>query len=249
MVTYDERFFGGHSDGALSSARRVVPILMDLVGPRSVVDVGCGTGEWLLAFAEQGVTEYLGVDGQHVPRSLLKIPPERFVGVDLAQTQTPLAPGRSFDLALSLEVGEHLPEDAAAGHVAQVCSMAPVVVFSAAVPLQGGTGHVNEQWPGYWAKLFEARGYEVVDGVRQRVWEDENVSWWYRQNLLVFVRRERLWSFPKLVEARQRTCESMLSVVHPKLLERRNRRPIRRSRVAHLLAVARAWVRGARGRE
>src|SRR2546421_5808773 len=107
---------------------------MDLVGPRSIVDVGCGLGTWLAAAASLGIEDYIGVDA-YAPAQSLRIPVERFVRHDLS---TPLQLDRRFDLVLSLEVAEHLAEDAAATFVASLARLGPAVLFSAAVPNQSG---------------------------------------------------------------------------------------------------------------
>jgi SAM-dependent methyltransferase len=213
---FDRDFFEGLADAVRSSAAAVVPIVIDRIAPRSVVDVGCGTGAWLAAFARHGVEDFLGIDGDWIPPALLEIPPERFVS---ARLDRPLnVPGR-YDLALSLEVAEHLPQSAAKGIVKTLVQLAPCVLFSAAVPRQGGRHHVNEQWQDYWAELFAAHGYEPVDAIRPRIWSDPGVSWWYRQNTLVFARPELIAAKPALAEDRAATATSMLSVVHPRMLD------------------------------
>ena len=90
-------------------------------------------------------------------------------------------------MAISLEVAEHLPETAAAGFVASLCRHADVVLFSAAIPAQGGDNHINEQWQSYWAKLFAQEGFEVFDLVRPRFWSEGRIPFWYRQNMLLYV--------------------------------------------------------------
>jgi len=240
MKKYDRRYFADHRDEALASARVVVPHLLGLVRPRSVLDVGCGVGAWLSVFAEHGVSDLLGVDGDHVPRDRLMIPTSSFLAADLAGA---LRLDRTFDLALSLETAEHLPAGSAGTFVDTLAGLAPVVVFSAAIPMQGGTGHVNERWQSYWARLFGDRGFVPVDALRPGLWDDERVAWWYRQNTIVYVQRSRLGDEPALSEARRRTSDHMLDVVHPALLEKRNRKPMR----PHPRAVVlRSWIRAGR---
>lgn len=223
-MKYGSKYYAGHQKTSLDSARAVVPRIVQMVKPQSVVDVGCGVGAWLSVFAEHGITDVLGVDGAYVPSHLLRIPQDRFLAADLTQ---PLRLERTFDVAVSLEVAEHLPLSAAADFVDSLTKLAPVVVFSAAVPLQGGTGHVNEQCPTYWMSLFSARGFIAVDALSSVIWNDEQVAWWYRQNTIVYVREERLAAYPELAEARQRTGDRILAMVHPVLLEKRNRKPMR----------------------
>jgi SAM-dependent methyltransferase len=185
---YNAEFFRSLRDGIRRSASVVVPLLIDICRPQSVIDVGCGTGHWLAAFRGRGVTDVLGVDGPWVPRVQREIPEDLFLEHDLAQ---PLNLDRSFDLALCLEAAEHLPPEAALPLVESLTRIAPIVAFSAAIPHQGGDGHVNEQWPSYWAKLFASCGYDCFDSLRQRLWADDAVEFWYRQNMLCLVARDR----------------------------------------------------------
>ena len=185
---YDRAFYERHRFGSGSSAEVVVPLVVEWVRPRSVVDVGCGMGRWLAAFRRHGVEDVLGVDGTPMPPDLLEIPPERFVVRDLAR---PLALDRTFDLAVCLEVAEHLPASAAATLVASLVALAPVVLFSAAVPGQNGVGHVNEDWPRAWAERFAATGFAWADPIRPRIWNDPGVEPWYAQNALLFHRPGR----------------------------------------------------------
>lgn len=209
---YDKRFFDEARETSGPSARQIVPIVMRLVQPQSVVDLGCGTGSWLAVFREQNVPKVLGIDGGWVDRRVLEIPVESFMVLDLTKTLPALG---AFDLALSLEVAEHLPARAAETHVESLVSLAPAVMFSAAIPMQGGAGHVNEQWPEYWAERFAAKGYQVVDCIRRRVWNNSSVSWWFAQNTLLFVREDYLAAHPALRTERDRDAGNPLSLVHP----------------------------------
>jgi hypothetical protein len=141
------------------------------------------------------------------------IPQERFFPWDL---KTPLRMDRQFDLAVSLEVAEHLPSAYAESFVDTLTRLSPVILFSAAIPFQGGTEHINEQWPEYWAKLFRAREYAVIDCLRKKVWSNESVEWWYAQNILLFAHRGYLTSQPVLQHELQNTVAAQLSLVHPK---------------------------------
>lgn len=180
---YSEDFYESQQEGSVKSAETVVPLVLSTFRVGSVVDVGCGVGGWLREFARNGVENYLGLDGDYVPREALKIPAERFAPTDLRAFE---GLDRRFDLAVSLEVAEHLPEDAADRFVGALVSLAPVVLFSAAIPGQGGTDHINEQWQSYWYEKFRAHGYVCLDFIRPQVFANEEIEWWYRQNMLVF---------------------------------------------------------------
>jgi SAM-dependent methyltransferase len=210
---YTSDFFAAHRDGARRSARVVVPLVLKLVPARSVVDVGCGQGTWLSVFGEHGVGDLQGVDGDYVDHDRLEVPRERFRPHDLNQ---PLRLDRAFDLAVSLEVAEHLPAGAADGFVESLTRLAPVVLFSAAAPYQTGEHHVNEQWPGYWAGRFAAHGYLPVDCLRRRVWGNPDVEWWYAQNTFLYAERGRLESDPALKREYETAGPAALPLVHPR---------------------------------
>jgi SAM-dependent methyltransferase len=213
MSGYTPDFYRSHRDGSRRSAEAIVPIVLDLVQPRSVIDVGCGLGAWLAVFREHGVEDVWGVDGSYVDRRLLQIPPERFLPADLRH---PVRLPRRFDLVVSVEVAEHLPADCAATFVESLTALGSVVLFSAAIPYQGGVDHVNEQWPEYWAARFAEHGYVAIDYIRPRVWRDEGVEWWYAQNALLYAEREHVEGEPRLRAAREATQLQPLSVVHPR---------------------------------
>lgn len=215
-TTYNEKFFTWALDRTRSSAEAIVPLVVDRVAPHSVVDFGCGIGVWLEAFARRGIADYVGVDGDWLPRHALLFPQDRFVA---ARLDRPLQLGRSFDLAVALEVAEHLPAQRAATFVENLVAHAPCVLFSAAIPHQGGTDHVNEQWPDYWVTRFAAHGYEVVDGIRPSVWSNADVLPFYRQNVLVFATSDAIRAHPLLARDRGRTVEDQLALVHPELME------------------------------
>lgn len=209
---YGDAFYRQIRDGSSRSAKIVLPLVFPLLRPQSVLDVGCGDGTWLAVAQELGVDDVLGVDGDYA-RPELQIPESSFVAADLS---TPLRLDRTFDLALSLEVAEHLPADSADHHVGSLTSLAPAVLFSAAIPLQGGVNHVNEQWPEYWADLFERRGFAAIDCVRSWVWRDADVEWWYAQNTILYLSTERLAGAQDLAAVHARHGGRPLSLVHPR---------------------------------
>lgn len=213
---YSQSFYAEQSGGSVTSAEAVVPFLIETFHPQSVVDVGCGVGGWLASFRSKGIVETVGIDGAWVATEDLLIPADSFVAADLTG---PIDVGRIFDLCLSLEVAEHLDEQYADGFVATLVGLAPVVIFSAAIPGQTGVHHVNEQWQSYWAERFRRHDFVPVDCVRPMFWTDRRVSWWYAQNTVAYVLREHLPTRADLCELADRRAPTTLDLVHPALFE------------------------------
>lgn len=211
-VTYDKRFFDEMQDTNLSSARVIIPLVVNLVHPKSIVDIGCGRGLWLRACEEAGVTDYAGYDGEYVEKDDLVISQDVFSAVNL---ENPIQFPRKFDLTICLEVAEHLPASAADTLVQTLTQSAPVILFSAAPPFQGGAHHVNEQWPEYWEKKFRALGYIPIDALRRHVWNDTRVSFFYSQNILLYVKESELSKYPGLQKEVVVGYGTALPLIHP----------------------------------
>lgn len=184
---YDREFYRNVEDRTVSSAARCVPAFLDVLAPRSVVDIGCGRGHWLNAFRELGVADVVGIEGPHLDFEEAVIPRHRLCHKDLAR---PFRLDRAFDVALCLEVAEHLPPASAEGFVESLTRLAPRIVFSAALPGQGGVDHVNERWPWYWKQLFARHNFVRFDPFRRRFWGDPRVADYYQQNLFLYVRSD-----------------------------------------------------------
>jgi SAM-dependent methyltransferase len=163
-------------------------IFNSTTSPKSLLDVGCGTGTWLRAAADLGVDTIVGIDGISAPDEQLHVKKEV---IELHDLSIPFSLGRRFELAICLEVGEHLPERSSASLISSIVSHADAVYFSAACPGQPGQHHVNCQWPAYWQTLFNRHGYSCDDAIRWLIWEDTRIEPWYRQNIFA-ARRDPL---------------------------------------------------------
>jgi SAM-dependent methyltransferase len=210
--SYDRAFYEQMRKEARRSANGTVPAVLELLRPRSVIDVGCGTGVWLSTFVKHGVTDVLGVDGEWVDRGL-EIADKQFIRANLTE---PFVLDRRFDLVVSLEVAEHLPPECAEVFVRSLVGLGPVVLFSAAIPHQGGAAHLNEQWPEYWAAIFARYGYVAIDCVRPRIWNNRSVDYYYAQNILVYADSTYVETHEALRQAAQATAPDRLALVHPR---------------------------------
>lgn len=192
------------------AAQEILPYIINTFNVKSVIDIGCGNGSWLNMAKQLGIINIKGIDGVQVPQAELLINKDEFLQVDL---QKPFKEDSKYDLAICLEVAEHLHEDAAQTIVNTICSYSDVILFSAAIPNQGGQNHLNEQWPDYWQEKFEVNGFSAYDILRDKFWDNEKVFWWYRQNSLIYIKNDKdNFGFSK--------SEKIRRLVHPQLFSR-----------------------------
>jgi SAM-dependent methyltransferase len=168
------------------SAEQVLPLILSKYHPRSILDVGCGNGSWLRVAEKMGIYDLKGIDAQEQKPGSWLLEKGIFSVVNLAQ---PFELNRKFDLIICLEVAEHLPETAASVFIDSLVNHADLIIFSAAIPGQGGDRHLNEKKPSYWQFFFNQRGFNTYDEIRPLIWENEQVLWWYRQNIFLAERK------------------------------------------------------------
>jgi len=212
--TYRDNFFEYHLQGALSSAEAVVPVVREYIQPVSVVDIGCGIGAWLSVWKKSGVNKISGIDGEYVDTSKLLIEKSEFKAFNLENNFTS---GEKYDLVTCLEVAEHIHPSSAEKFIGSLCALGNIILFSAAIPGQEGTLHINEQYPEYWVALFRKNGFVPIDCLRARIWNDKRIQWWYRQNIIFFVKESALADHPKLNELALKNGE-VRALVHPEML-------------------------------
>lgn len=195
----------------MDAPREIVPVIMDLIKPKSVVDVGCGIGTYTRVFKEKGAN-VLAIDGAWCDKKLLfeNIEKDEFIERELEET---IELERKFDLVFSLEVAEHLSPERGEGFVRDLANLGDVIIFSAAIPKQGGQNHLNEQWPTYWEEKFNKIGYQMHDVLRPIFWDNDNIFWWYRQNIFLVTKENAELPFLKDLER-----NSIRNIIHPGLL-------------------------------
>jgi SAM-dependent methyltransferase len=208
---YDHLFYEQRITGSLKSAMEIIPLVLKLFPVKSVVDIGCGLGTWLRAFQEYGVSDILGIDGPHIEEPMLEIRKEAFTRADLC---TNLHLSRSYDLAISLEVAEHLGEEYATQFINTLTDASEIVLFSAAIPGQSGRGHINLQWQDYWREIFNSFGYTALDAIRPQIWGHPDVDYWYQQNIIIYCSHLMIESNSWI---KQTPKTRTLNMVHPAL--------------------------------
>jgi len=180
---YSKNYYERRSNLSFTSAKKTLRYLKKVYDFSSVVDFGCGTGTWLKVCQEIGCTEILGLD-DYTEESLLEIPKENFMRKNIGE---PVQLQKKYDLAISLEAAEHLGVDCSENIVINLVHASDVILFSAALPGQGGTNHVNEQPPNFWATKFKKHNFVQYDFLRSLIWEEDEVAWWYKQNIFLYI--------------------------------------------------------------
>ena len=250
---YSDKFYKIHySDKALTSAYKVVKILREYLSFDSAIDIGCGVGQVLKACSETGTSIIRGVDGPWVKKELLMIPSECFSQYDLSQPNLrEKIPEKNFDLTISSEVAEHIDPQDTETYMDNLTSFSNVILFSAAIPGQGGVHHVNEQWPSYWIKKFSARGFVPVDCIRPIIWDDDEIRTDYRQNLMLFVKEDKLENYPAIKsEAKRKTIDLIHPLTHASKMKLSNKGFFQLCRIifTSLFYLIPAFVRGVKRR-
>lgn len=174
---YTEAYYKRISEGSIRSAEEIYKELFPDYMNKKIIDVGCGVGEFCC-----GNPNYIGVD-YNIPKKSLLIPIENYINCDLEKDVVKF--DDKFDLCLCLEVAEHISEARADALVEMLCSLSDKVLFSAAIPMQGGTGHVNEQWQTWWAEKFYLNDFLPAE-FQPEIRNNDRIEFWYKQNIVLY---------------------------------------------------------------
>lgn len=202
-ISYSNELHAKYKDRTVASAEVILPLVFALGVPQSVVDIGCGPGFWLECCKKSGSKCLLGIDGNYIDSAQLAIPADCFRPMDLNR---PFPLAERFDLAMSLEVVEHLTPTSTPAFLDMLVSSSRRILFSAAIPGQPGDAHINGRWPAFWIKEFAARGFVALDFIRPQIWHNETVALCYRQNILYFVAKSDYEADAELRHLPQANC-------------------------------------------
>ncbi len=219
LFEYSPNFFINQQTGSYNAAKKILPAVFEIFHPNKIIDVGCGTGAWLKICKSLGAGEVLGIDGHYVNEDILQISKKEFQIVDLNKEFIRFKTNNIYDLAISLEVAEHLDSKNAESFIAGLTRLSPVILFSAAIPYQGGTNHKNEQWQDYWADIFLSHDFLAFDVIRNMVWSDPDVQIWYKQNAILYINKEHYQTNYKSahLEKFMVSNHDILRQVHPEM--------------------------------
>lgn len=242
MSKYNKEFYARRHRNTYTSASEILHFVHDIIDFKSAVDVGCGVGTWLCASKELGADTVRGFEGDWLDENNAVIDATNIYKQDLEQRVTS---EQRFDLAITLEVAEHLTSARAETFVGDLCALSDCVLFGAAIPGQGGTHHINEQWQSYWAQMFAAQGYAAYDIVRWKFWSRQDIAVWYRQNTVIYAR-----SGSDADTALQRVAPAVtdlqtLDIVHPAMFAYRVR-PDLKGALRYLARSALSKLQGSR---
>lgn len=228
---YSKEFYRSQLDESKRSAEAVLPFLLQHVPIKSVIDVGCGVGAWLKVYHDLGVAEVFGIDSENVPIDELLISKENYRVVNLNESiQLP----RKYDLVNCLEVAEHLIPERAGSFIYDLVALGDLIVFSAAIPGQEGTGHLNEQYHSFWAEIFHRYGFIGVDVIRPEFWNHPGVCVWYKQNMMIFIKPELLSQYPQLTQLKSFHGANL---VHPDYFQYKTTKADRFERISESLSL------------
>jgi len=188
---YSDEFYKYQQDRSYMSAIEYAKHLHNYLSIDSIIDIGCGRGAWIKAFCHEfdikkPTEDAMGIDG---PWNYGKDLAEEFnfLPYNLDECQN-LPLNRRFDLAISLELAEHLSPRSSQSLVDALCKLSDVIIFSAATRNQAGVGHINEKYPSHWASIFLSNGFAPYDLFRPALWGNINIAPWYLQNAFVYVK-------------------------------------------------------------
>lgn len=208
---YDKEFYEKNQKDIIS-AEKILNFVLDKLKPNSIVDFGCGSGTWLSVAQKLGYQNILGIDGEYVDNSWQLIDSKFFKSADLTEK---IKLDKKYNLGICLEVAEHIFEDKSEIFLQNLVNATDIILFSCAIPNQGGTCHVNEEYPSYWVKRFAKYDFDLVDGVRTNFWNDKDIAYWYRQNIVLFVKKNKVNEIKELFPNNSIPTD----IVHPYKLE------------------------------
>ena len=239
---YDQCWHTRFETDSSVAAAKILRYVVEIFSPESCLDLGAGAGNWTKCAMSLGITDFRAVDGPWTDVSQLRVDRDYFLSHDLSQG---LDLNRKFDLAISLEAAQYMSPEGGVTLVRTATDHANVILFSSAVPFQGGN-NVTERWQSYWSQLFEDRGFQSFDLIRPRFWRDRSIAYYYRQNTLIYVNTNDAKALKAASLARSEQFNAtVLDLIHPEkweMLIAGSRREKMKRLYRKIYGVAKSWV-------
>lgn len=185
---YNHNFYVKRNENTEYSANAIFNAVSKYINPQSIIDVGGGVGTFLKTaqkFWNIEMDQVALVEGDYIEESLLEVDKKCYIPYNLEKS---LKIDRKYDLVISLEVAEHLSKTRAKTFCEDLTKIGDIILFSAAAKGQGGDNHINENRIGYWIDIFEQFGFKPFDVIRPIIQYEDNIPFWYRQNVLLYVK-------------------------------------------------------------
>ncbi|MFC1709913.1 radical SAM protein, partial [Candidatus Omnitrophota bacterium] len=187
IAIYNKDFFKQNLKTNVPIANTMVSTLVEYFSPKSVVDVGCGTAEYLAEFHKRGVK----IKGYEGSKKAIEMAMVENGFIEKADLREKIRANEKYDLAICFEVAEHIEKKYSKSLVNNLSVLSDKVIFSAAHPGQGGHFHINEQPREFWVNLWNKAGYNYVSDLSEKLKRDlksKSILSWYYENLMVFQR-------------------------------------------------------------
>jgi len=197
---------------SLMSANIILKYLFSFYKPNSIIDIGCGSGEWLTVAKSYGIKYLVGSDINNAYQESLVKQNIQFVQLDFSKSYMNFE--GKFGMCFCLYVIEYLPQARTSIFIKTLCNASDIIVFSTAYKMEN-----NHAKPlSYWAKLFSEQGFECFDIIRPYIWDNEQLDWSYRQGILVFINK----TSPILNNSNlKRIQKPVIDIIHPDFCEKR----------------------------
>jgi len=172
----------------------IADIITTYFKPTSIIDWGCGCGYILEKLKMNGVQDVYGIEGS---KDALEFVPDS-IKENVIIGDVLLHDAKVYDMAISIEVAEHLEEKNSARFVNSICNSASKYIWWSAAQIgQGGTGHINCQPLSYWQEIFEEISlfepdWEMNYKIKQELLKNSQIAMgfsWLHSNLIVFRRK------------------------------------------------------------
>ncbi len=225
MQLYNNNFYGDQSpnNSRLISAKEILKIYFDIFESKKIIDIGCGRGSWLEASKIYGSDQLVGIDGEwnvkkvpngieYIPLNLQNLNKKFIIDNNLEN---------KFDLCISVETLEHLENKYSENFISSLCSLSNNIIFSCAYIGQGGVNHLNENLHSNWAFIFKKYDFYPFDIFRPIVWNNDKISYWYRQNTFLYLKKNSP-SFDYMIKKMPYIKNfSFMDCIHPKMYEKK----------------------------